>query len=281
MLQYWAEEANPLAPGEPHPLAMSVRELRQHIRKYTTFNEHDVFEGLGNAIPETNDGDTGTPPADSTASYAMTDVKDTQLSPPETQSADDTISPLPGCKSETKDEDMGTPPVDSTTSPTKTYAKDTQSGPVETPPVDDTTVLAAKPDAKIQKDLPATWGASPTKLEDLVPPTVVSEDNLAGPPTLASHTIKERHEYPQWIQVHSSQKVVAVGSVPYNPEKPSSAITAVQSGVKESNSSWKKNGRDLGDIFGSAHLKTPHSQHPGTKKVRVLTQRSAPPGLHC
>ena len=25
VLQYWAEEANPLASSEPHPLAMSVR----------------------------------------------------------------------------------------------------------------------------------------------------------------------------------------------------------------------------------------------------------------
>ena len=35
VLQYWAEVANLLAPSEPHPLAMSVRQLRWHIGKYT------------------------------------------------------------------------------------------------------------------------------------------------------------------------------------------------------------------------------------------------------
>ena len=86
VLQYWVEEANLPAPGEPHPLAMCVRELRQHIGKYITFNEHDVFEGLGNALPEAEDEDMGTPPVDATASYVMTDIEDTQPSPMETQS---------------------------------------------------------------------------------------------------------------------------------------------------------------------------------------------------
>ena len=182
-LQYWVEEANLPAPGEPHPLAMSVRELRWCIGKYTTFNKHDVFEGLGNALPEAEDEDTGTPPVDSTDSSAMTVVEDTQLSPMETQSADDPISPSPGYKSEAEDEDMGTPPADSTTSLTMTDAKDTQPSPVETPPADTITVLAAKPDARVQKDLPGAQGASPTKLEDPVAPTSVLVDKLAGPPT--------------------------------------------------------------------------------------------------
>ena len=61
-LQYWAEEANPpLAHSKPHPLVMSVRELRWHIRRYTTFSEPDIFEGLGNAIPEAKYRDMGTP----------------------------------------------------------------------------------------------------------------------------------------------------------------------------------------------------------------------------
>ena len=88
VLQHWAEEANLLAPGEPCPLAMSVRELRWCIGKYTTFSKHDVFKALVNAIPEAADEDTRAPPADSTTSPAMTDVKQTQLS----SSADDTIS---------------------------------------------------------------------------------------------------------------------------------------------------------------------------------------------
>ena len=162
VLQYWAEEANPLAPSEPHPLAMSVRELRQHIGKYTTFRKHDVFKGLGNTLPEAEDEDTGTPPVDSTASPTMTDIKDTQLSPTETQLVDDPIPLSPKYKSEAKDEDTEAPPADSTSSPAMTDTEDTQPSPVETPLADDTTVLPAKPVTGIQKDLPAVQGASPT-----------------------------------------------------------------------------------------------------------------------
>ena len=166
-LQYWAEEANPLAHSEPHPLEMSVKELRQHIGRYITFSESDIFEGLGNVIHEVKYRDMGIPPVDSTTSSIMADMEDAQLSP------------------------------------------------VETPPVDDTTVLVTEPNAEIQEDLPATWGASPMKLEATAAPTVVLVDKLASPPTLPSHKIKGRQEYLQWIQVHSSQKVATVGSVPY------------------------------------------------------------------
>ena len=106
-LQYWAEEDILPTPSDPCPLAMSERELRQHIGKYTTFSEHDVFEGLGNAVPEAKDGDTGVPPADSTTSPATTDIRDTQLSPTETQLADDTISLSPRYKPEAEDKDRG------------------------------------------------------------------------------------------------------------------------------------------------------------------------------
>ena len=43
-------------------------------------------------------------------------------------------------------------------------------------------------------------------MKDTVAPTVVLVDKLADPPTLATHTVKERQEYLQWIQVYSSQK---------------------------------------------------------------------------
>ena len=91
----------------------------------------------------------------------------------------------------------------------------TQLSPVETVLADDTTVLVTKPDAKIQKDLPATWGARATKLETTAAPNMVSVDKLAGPPTPATYIVKERQEYPQWIQVHSYQKAATVGSAPY------------------------------------------------------------------
>ena len=99
----------------------------------------------------------------------------------------------------------------------KPEAEDEDTG---TPPADDTTVPLAKPKAGIQKDLPATQGASPVKLEDPVAPTAILVDKLAGPTPLACSMVSKGQEYPQWIKVHSSQKVTAVGSVPYKPREP-------------------------------------------------------------
>ena len=50
-LQYWAEKANPLVPGEPHHLAMCIHELRQCMKRYTTFSDCDAFEGLKHGLP--------------------------------------------------------------------------------------------------------------------------------------------------------------------------------------------------------------------------------------
>ena len=219
-LQYWAEEASLLASSEPYPLAMSLRELRQHIGKHTIFTEHDVFKGLGNAMPEAEDGDMGTPPVDSTASPTTTNIRNTQPSPIEVQLADDTISPLPEYQSEAKTKDKGTPPADSTTSPAMADAGDTQSGSVETPMVDNSTEPVAEPDVEIQKDLLTAWGASPAELEDQVTPNAMSVDKLAGLPTPTSHMVRERQEYPQWIKVHSSLKVAAVGGTPSKSGEP-------------------------------------------------------------
>ena len=138
----------------------------------------------------------GNPPADSTTSSAMTDIKHTQPSPTETQSVNDPIPPLSVYKPEAKDKDRGTPLVN------------------------DTTVPLAKPKARIKKALLATWGASPARLEDPVNPTTTLVDKLACPPTLASSTVGEGQEYLKWLKVHSSQKVTAVGSVPYKPREP-------------------------------------------------------------
>ena len=81
VLQYWAEEASLPAPGDTHPLVMSVVELRQHVGRYTTFSKQDILKDLGSAIPTAKDEDTGNPQAHSTASPTMTDVRDTWLSP--------------------------------------------------------------------------------------------------------------------------------------------------------------------------------------------------------
>ena len=133
---------------------------------------------------------------DSTASPAMTDVEDTQLSPTETQLADDPISPLPRYKPEAKDEDRGTSSAN------------------------DTNILLAKPKARIEEDLSATHGTSPARPEDPVALAAASVDKLANLPTLANNTESEGQEYPKWVKVHSSQKVATVGSVPYQPREP-------------------------------------------------------------
>ena len=143
VLQYWVEEANLLAPGEAHSLAMGVRELRWHIRRYTTFTEHGVFEGIGKAlsravVKDTQPSLTGTSLTDSTTS--STDVKDT---PPSV---------------------MGILQADSTTS--STDIKDTQPSPTEIPSMNNTTISSVNPEARIEKDLPATQSASHASLED-------------------------------------------------------------------------------------------------------------------
>ena len=74
VLQYWAEEANLLAPGDPCPLAMSVVELRWCMGRYITFSEQDVLKDLGSAIPEAKDRDTGILQADPTTSPTTTNV---------------------------------------------------------------------------------------------------------------------------------------------------------------------------------------------------------------
>ena len=51
-LQYWAEKASPPVPSEPCLLAMSICKLKQCMRRYTTFCECNVFEGLVHRLPE-------------------------------------------------------------------------------------------------------------------------------------------------------------------------------------------------------------------------------------
>ena len=60
-IQYWVEEANLLVPGEPYHLAMSVHELRWCMRRYTTFSDHDGFEGLAPGLPEAEVEETTQP----------------------------------------------------------------------------------------------------------------------------------------------------------------------------------------------------------------------------
>ena len=144
----------------------------------------------------------------------------------------------------------GTPPVDSAASSVMADMGDAQLSPVETPLADDTTVLATEPDAGIQKDLPATQ--CPAKLEATTAPTVVPVDKLAGPPTLASHEVKETQEHPRWIQVHSSQKVAAVGSVAYKSGEPQCHCNCSSKWHKRVQCLLEEEWWDMGDVSGSA-----------------------------
>ena len=49
-LQYWAEQNNLPAGGEPHLLAKSVQELREEVKWYLSFTDKEVFWGV--ALPE-------------------------------------------------------------------------------------------------------------------------------------------------------------------------------------------------------------------------------------
>ena len=44
-LQYWAEQNNPPAGGEPHLLAKSVQEVRQEVKWYLLFTNEEIFGG--------------------------------------------------------------------------------------------------------------------------------------------------------------------------------------------------------------------------------------------
>ena len=45
-LQYWAEKSNPPTGGQPCQLAESAKELREEMRCYLSFTDHEVFEGV-------------------------------------------------------------------------------------------------------------------------------------------------------------------------------------------------------------------------------------------
>ena len=50
-LHHWAEKADLLVPSEPCHLAMCIHELRWHMKRYMTFSDSDVFEGITHGLP--------------------------------------------------------------------------------------------------------------------------------------------------------------------------------------------------------------------------------------
>ena len=83
-LQYWVEKVNLPVSGEPCPLAMCVRELRQQVGGHITCNKQDILDGLRDVLPE--DKEVETPSVDSSTA---TDVEDAQPSLVQTPLAED------------------------------------------------------------------------------------------------------------------------------------------------------------------------------------------------
>ena len=75
-LQYWVEKVNLPVSGDPHPLVICLRELRQQVGMYITCNEQEILYGLGDVLLEDERGKP--PPVDSPAAM---DDGDAQLSP--------------------------------------------------------------------------------------------------------------------------------------------------------------------------------------------------------
>ena len=179
---------------------------------------------------------------------------------------------------ETKDRDTKAPPVDFTASPAMADANDTQSGPVETPLVDDITVPVSESNAEIQKDNPTTQGASPVESDDAVAPTAMLVDKLASPSTPASHTVRERQKYPQGIKVHSSRKATAVGSTPFQSEKPGQCHNHSS---KQCKSVWHlldKEWQSTRDVFRSALSKSSPELAPWGKEGKGAGPKECPWG---
>ena len=152
--------------------------------KHITFHNHDVFEGLADALPRAT-------------------VKDTQPSHTGNSPVDDLTTSSSVSESEVKeDAQLGPawmPPADPTISPTMSEVEDTQPGLMGTPPADDPTILSAIPEAEIREDLSSAQSTSPAKSgEDLVALTTAWADQLGNPPTPASSMGNEGKEYPKW-----------------------------------------------------------------------------------
>ena len=134
--------------------------------------------------------------------------------------------------------------------PSSMYKPEAEDKDRGTPSVNDTTIPLAKPEARIEKDLPAAKGASPARLEDLVAPTTALLDELASPSTLANSMVSEGQEYLKWIKVHSSQKVAAVGSVPYKSTELWQHCNHSSKWHKRAQCLLEEEWWDLGDVSG-------------------------------
>ena len=88
-------------------------------------------------------------------------------------------------------------------------------------------------------------------------------DTLASLPTLASCMVRERQEYQQWIQVHSSHMVAAVGSVPYKSGETWQHCNCRSKQHKRVQCLLKEEWWDLGDVSGSTSSKGSPELVPG------------------
>ena len=101
---------------------------------------------------------------------------------------------------------------------------------------------------------------------------------MAGPPTPASHTVREGQEYPQWIKVHSSQKAAAVGSVPYKSGGPWQHHNCSSKQHKRVQDLLEEEWWDLGDVSRSASSKGSTEPAPWDKEGKGANPKGIPWG---
>ena len=155
---------------------MSTVELKQHVRGHITFSKWDIIWNLGGTTLEVVSWDTVIPQGDPITLPTTADVGDKKSSSMEAQGAYNTTPSSFGYPP--KEE---TPPAEPIASPTDVDVKHTPLGPVETLLGRDATVLLAKSDVEIQKDLLTGRAISPIKVETQVVPTPRLVVELAAP----------------------------------------------------------------------------------------------------
>ena len=81
-LQYWVEKSNLPAGGQPHQLAESAKELREEMRCYLSFTDHEVFEGVTplEGMP-TGPTEESQPPSEATTPVATPKESTTKETP--------------------------------------------------------------------------------------------------------------------------------------------------------------------------------------------------------
>ena len=176
-------------PAHPddHPLAMSIVELMQHVKRHVTFYKWDILWGLGRIALETVNQDLAFPKGHPITHSTITDVGGMGSNSSEAQGAHDTTPSL--FKHPPEEE---TTPVKPITLPTVDDVGHTPPGPADLPPERDAMVLSTEPKVEVPKDLLTGQGTSPIEVVTQIVPTTGSVVELTSPIITSDQTEKER-----------------------------------------------------------------------------------------